>query len=56
MQNHRKYAAAGDVGSSSGRGIVSVMAGNTVELYVKCESDSTDLVIESISLVIVRLK
>lgn len=43
----RKFAAGGDVGSMAGNGIASLTSGNTLELYVKGESDASDITVKS---------
>ena len=52
---HRRYAGPGDVGASGSSGIASLTSGNTMELHVKCVTDSSDITLEALQFSIIRL-
>jgi hypothetical protein len=52
----RKYAVQNDVGSCSGGGFATLTQGNAIELYVKGETDATDITIEGSQFMIQRIK
>ncbi len=51
----RKVAVGGDIGSFSGGGLVSLSAGDTVELWVQNKTSATDLTFEDVTLSIFQL-
>ncbi len=55
IHTDRKISTSGDVGSLPGIGIVSLTAGDTVELWVRNKTDNANITFETVTLSIIQV-